>query len=174
MHLDDRSIVRMFGVFLAAFAGACEPVEGGAVELSWKFRPATGGVEDKFVGCTSGRPGTGPITAIRLVWQTSSLATQLPSDVVVHDHRGGRDAIIRDHDEWPCDDSHGVTGFALPPGTTNFAVVPICATGPADPASYIAPAIAQRNVILGDTVSLGAVELVVHVAQCDRHPCICE
>jgi hypothetical protein len=29
-------------------------------------------------------------------------------------------------------------------------------------------------VILGDTVSLGAVELVVHVSYCELQPCICQ
>jgi hypothetical protein len=53
----------------------------------------------------------------------------------------------------------------------------------ADPASYIAPAAEQRRVIVGDTISLGAVEIVVVVTDCGdpddpfdppRQHCICE
>lgn len=172
MRREDGSNHAVLAVLVVAL-GACDTVDGGAVELSWTFRPATSDLEDKFVECDSGKPGTNPVIAIRLVWQAAELGDLRASDVVVHDHRDDRNVVVRDHDEWPCGDSHGVTGFALPPGTTHFAVVPICESGPADPASYIAPAIAQRDVILGNTVSLGAVELVVHVSQCDRHTCIC-
>jgi hypothetical protein len=136
---------------LAALAG-CDPVDGGAAELSWKLRPTSSAIEDKFVECDAKRLGTGPIVAMQLVWQAGT--------------RGGVE-------EWPCDDSHGVTGFSLPVGPTQFAVLPICDFGPADGTSFIAPAVEERNVILGNTVSLGAVELIVHVTDCDVHTCIC-
>ncbi|MBS1120115.1 MAG: hypothetical protein H6Q90_2343 [Deltaproteobacteria bacterium] len=140
----------------------CQAVDGGAVELSWKLRPASSSVPDKFVDCTpEDKPGTNPVKEIRLDWEID-----------------GR----FDSESWPCEDSHGVTGFELPPGVALFWVSPICDSGPpqvyADPASYIAPAVEQRNVILGDTVSLGAVELVVQVGDgvstCDDEVCICE
>jgi len=81
---------------------------------------------------------------------------------------------------WPCQYNQGVTGFDLAEGTANLWVTPECAGGrPASPDTYIAPAIVQRTVIRGDTVSLGAVELVVSVSSCrmpgqqDGQPCIC-
>src|ERR1041384_1561000 len=36
----------------------CDTVNGGAVELSWKLRPASSSDEGKFVHCTSGTPRT--------------------------------------------------------------------------------------------------------------------
>ena len=47
----------------------------------------------------------------------------------------------------------------------------VTGNGPATAASYIAPAAEQRRVIVGDTVSLGAVEIVVVVTSCDDQPC---
>ncbi len=123
------------------------------MELSWKLRPASSSLPDKFVGCDSGKDDTNPVTAMRLEWVV-----------------GGAEGF----DEWPCGDSHGVTGFVLPPGEALLAVKPVCADGLALPASYIAPAAEQRRVNLGDTVSLGAVELVVNVSYCGEQFCICE
>lgn len=123
------------------------------MELSWKLRPASSSLPDKFVDCESGFPDTGPVTRIRLDWQ-------------VRDRSG--------FESWRCDDNHGVTGFDLPEGEALLSVTPECANGPADPATYIAPAPERRQVILGDTVSLGAVEVVVHVSYCGQQPCICE
>lgn len=133
----------------------CEDVQGGAVELSWKLRPASSGVEDKFVSCNAGRPdvdGPQPVTHIRLDWQV--------------DAQTGSDA-------WECNENHGVTGFDLPEGHALLTVTPVCEGGAASPASYIAPAAEQRRVIVGDTVSLGAVELVVVVTDCNGD-CICQ
>jgi hypothetical protein len=137
-------------------------VEGGAVELSWKLRPASSDNPDKFVDCRSGQPGTLPVTRMRLDWSV----------------RTDDDQIVTGSDSWPCDDSHGVTGFDLPVGTALLAVKPICGELPNEydalPASYIAPAAEQRRVSLGDTVSLGAVEVVVVVSYCGEQTCICE
>src|SRR4051794_6341000 len=47
----------------------CDTVSGGAVELSWKLRPASSSLEDKFVDCNSGHDGTGPVARIRLHWE---------------------------------------------------------------------------------------------------------
>jgi len=69
--------------------------------------------------------------------------------------------------DWNCDENHGATGFDLPEGIANLLVTPACSDGslPA-PDTYIAPAIVQRDVIRGETVSLGAVELVVATMKC--------
>jgi hypothetical protein len=141
---------------------ACDKVEGGAVELSWKLRPSSSKIPDKFVACESGEPLTNPVTKMRLEWSVTT----------------DDDQIVTGTDEWPCDDSHGVTGFDLPPGTALLSVKPICDRPPNEvealPSSYIAPAAEQRRVNLGDTVSLGAVELVVVVSYCEDQSCICE
>src|SRR5689334_12951978 len=124
----------------------CDDVAGGAVELSWKLRPASSSDDDKFVDCDSGKSGTGPVRRIRLDWEVDG---------------------VRDFKSWLCSDNHGVTGFDLPaPGEALLWVTPECEDGPALPATYIAPAPERRRVILGDTVSLGAVELVVAVSYC--------
>jgi hypothetical protein len=133
----------------------CDSVNGGAVELSWKLRPSSSSEADKFVDCNSGKPGAGAVTAIRLDWTVDDKAS---------------------FDQWSCGDEHGVTKFDLPPGTALLSVTPRC--GPngerdAEEGSYIAPALEQRDVIVGDIVSLGAVELVVVVSYCDQQICIC-
>lgn len=123
------------------------------MELSWKLRPASSSLEDKFVDCNSRKPGTNPVTHIRLDWG-------------VLEERGS--------ETWPCTDSYGVTRFVLPPGEAYLHVRPLCAEDiAADPASYIAPAPERRAVNLGDTVSLGAVELIVNVSYCAEQRCIC-
>jgi hypothetical protein len=139
----------------------CATVDGGAVELSWKLRPTSSSLPDQFVECDSGKPDTNPVTHIRLEWSV----------------RTGATSVVTGHDQWPCTDNHGVTGFDLPAGTALLAVRPRC--GPAGsvedalPASYIAPAPEQRTVEVGQTVSLGAVEIVVNVTYCGDQPCIC-
>jgi hypothetical protein len=137
---------------VASLTVGCVDVDGGAVELSWKLRPASSSLPDKFVDCESGLDGTGVVTRIRLDWQ-------------VRDRFG--------FEAWRCGDSHGVTGFDLPEGEALLSVTPECADGPADPATYIVPAPERRQVILGDTVSLGAIEVVVQVSYCGQQPCIC-
>jgi hypothetical protein len=145
---------------------ACDTVDGGAVELSWKLRPASSSLPDKFVECDSNEPGTQPVRKMRLEWT-----------VHTDDNRD-----VSGSDAWPCDDSHGVTGFDLPAGTALLSVKPICdrrdVMPPMEfdalPSSYIAPAVEQRRVSLGETVSLGAVEVVVVVSYCDAQSCICE
>jgi hypothetical protein len=139
----------------------CENVNGGAVELSWKLRPASSSLEEKFVGCAPRRPEerTGAVTHMRLDWEV-----RVPQAGV---HTGSW--------KWPCTDNHGVTGFDLPEGDAFLTVTPLCGEDPADAASYIAPAAEQRLVIVGDTISLGAVEIVVKVTDCDNaQPCICD
>lgn len=152
-------------VGLWGLCGACDTVSGGAVELSWKLRPAGSSLEDKFVDCTSGREGTGPVTAIRLHWEVQN-ASEDPAG-----KQGSR--------AWECNENHGVTGFDLAEGVASLWVTPECSGEPAALDTYVAPAIVQRNVIRGDTVSLGAVELVVAVSYCKTSaggegvPCIC-
>ena len=145
-------------------AGACsQAADGGAVELSWKLRPASGPLVNNtgpVIMCRIGRAGRGSsasptVAAIQLTWQVGSdVSTPSP--------------------HWDCSDGHGVTGFDLPAGSALLTVSPLCATGsgdltPADPATYVAPAPIERDVVVGDIISLDAVELraasvVVHDA----------
>ena len=149
---------------LAAHAG-CDDVSGGAVELSWKLRPASSDSNDKFVDCDRTQDVPDPtdqtvtltehfaITGMRLVW-------------VNDDGTAG-------YRSWLCSDNHGVTGFELPAGTALLSVAPECADGLADPETYISPAPQQRSVNLGDTVTLGAIQLVVRESYCETQTCIC-
>src|SRR4051812_9411769 len=97
MHSGDNMALRAGSnaALLFVVLAGCDDVTGGAVELSWKLRPASSSLPDKFVDCESGQPGTGPVTDIRLHWEAESG----PGDV-----------------SWRCDNNHGVTGFDLPPG----------------------------------------------------------
>ena len=140
----------------------CDTVSGGAVELSWKLRPASSSLDDKFVDCNSGKPLTGEVRDILLHWR-------------VNGEEGEK--------SWRCDFNHGVTGFELAEGTAQLWVTPACVNGDAATDTYIAPAIVERTVVKGETVSLGAVELVVAVSECinpnmampqdGKRPCIC-
>jgi hypothetical protein len=176
MHDDSRSnrgsasvarAIRVAVVTLCLPVHGCEPVNGGAVELSWKLRPASSALNEKFVDCQWATPETA-VAKIRLHWEVTNNSA---------DSRGkiGSQA-------WDCGFSHGVTGFDLAEGVASLWVTPECVCPPGEdcpegvpPAigTYIAPAIVRRTVIRGDTVSLGAVELVVAVSDCNSAPCIC-
>lgn len=121
---------------------------------------------DKFVDCDPGpdEQGRGTVTQIRLHWQMETSSDG-----------GSREGSK----PWPCGYNNGVTGFEVPEGIADLWVTPECSYGEASPGTYIAPAPVQRYVTRGDTVSLGAVELVVSVSSCrmpgqqDGQPCIC-
>ena len=149
----------------------CADVHGGAVELSWKLKSASGATAN-FISCD----GTGALldpngqhienisgrlVDIRLHWEDAS--------------------GVASYADFKCSANHGVTGFQLPPGDDFLWVSPICNTGgfvydAEDVATntYSAPAPEQRSVIAGDTISLGAVELVLEVSSCGDQPCICQ
>lgn len=141
----------------------CEAGSGGAVELSWKLRPNSSSLQDKFVECDAGDDidKRGNVEYMRLLWH-------------VVDDNG--ETLADDGAEWRCSDNHGVTGFSLPEGTASLTVIPECASmSPAATDTYIAPAPLQRQVMQGNTISLGAVELVIDVSECDaEQPCICK
>ena len=139
-------------LYLAVHAMGCTEVDGGAVELSWKLRAATGS-EETFLSCDIGLTDTGRVTHIRLDWDV--------------DGAGG-------FRQWRCEDDHGVTEFELPEGQALLRISPVCGSGAAALDTYTAPAPEQRNVIAGNTVSLGAVELLLEVSSCQDRPCICQ
>jgi hypothetical protein len=131
----------------------CSDVSGGAVELSWKLRAATGSTST-FLDCAIDLPGTGQVAQIRLDWDVGGVT-------------GFR--------QWSCDDDHGATGFELPEGQALLSVSPVCEFDrAADAATYTAPAPEQRTVIAGNTINLGGVELLLEVASCNQKACICQ
>lgn len=145
--------MRVAIVTLCLAVHACDTGRGGAVELSWKLRPMSGTSEDPFVRvCHPDRTQGWDVAMIRLSWTRSS---------------DGACPMPPCSKDWNCDENHGATGFDLPEGIANLLVTPACSDGslPA-PDTYIAPAIVQRDVIRGETVSLGAVELVVATTKC--------
>jgi hypothetical protein len=140
-------------VYLGVHAG-CANGTGGAVELSWRLRPASSALPDKFLDCLA--PDTsvrGSVTRIRLDWQVSE--------------RSGTAS-------WLCTDNQGVTGFDLPPGIATLTISPECADKDALASTYIAPPPVQRESIAGETITLGAMELVLQVDRCAEQPCICQ
>lgn len=164
MQAGQTSVSRAPRVWLVALCLAvhgCTTATGGAVELSWKLRPASGS-PDNFVDCDGtgtltdiGGPivGTGKLTQIRLHWSVANGPN---------------------HADFACGNGHGVTGFDLPPGEELLSVVPLCNGVEAALDTYTASAPERRTVIVGNTVSLGAVELVLQVTQCALQPCICQ
>jgi hypothetical protein len=137
---------------LVVHAG-CGDVDGGAVELSWKLRAASGS-SSTFLDCAIDLPGTGQVAQIRLDWDVDGV-------------KGFR--------QWPCDDDHGATGFELPEGQALLSVRPVCESDrDATDTTYTAPAPEQRTVIAGNTINLGGVELLLEVASCNQKECICQ
>jgi hypothetical protein len=135
----------------------CADVNGGAVELSWKLRAATGS-DHTFLSCAFQLEPTNQAVQVARI--------QLEWDIV------DGDSGVR---SWPCDDDHGATQFELPEGQAVLRVSPICSSGMvATAGTFSAPAPEQRNVIVGNTISLGGVELLLEVSSCDFQPCVCQ
>jgi hypothetical protein len=159
MTLGQSTNRRRLACAALVFACACTRVDGGAVELSWKLRPASGPASDPnnpFLNCDIGLPMTGPVSEIEIAWSPCA----------------GDRCTAR----WECTQNHGVTGFDLDEGDTLLTITPVCADGPAAQASYVPATPIERSVVTGNIVNLGAVELVLQVSSCDptTHPCICE
>jgi hypothetical protein len=135
------------------FVHGCVHADGGAVELSWALRSASGATAD-FLDCPGTVLPSVPVKAIRLDWEVGSVASST---------------------SWSCEDGHGVTGFDLPEGQALLSVKPVCLDGSVATTGFTAPAPELRRVNVGNTISLGAVELVLQVTACStQHPCICQ
>ncbi len=65
--------MQLAAISAAALACGCAPTaDGGAVELSWKLRPASGPLinnDGPFINCDSNEPQAGTVTDIQLTWQ---------------------------------------------------------------------------------------------------------
>lgn len=164
--------IRIAIATLCLVVHACDLGTGGAVELSWSLRPASGpgsgsGSDTKFVGCEARDHQNNlirAITRVRLHWTVP-----------------GSTPCSR---WWDCNANHGATRFEVPQGVANLTVTLECGDPtpglsecaddhPANPDTYTAPAIVQRDSIRGEVVTLGAVELVVSDAACPNPPCTC-
>jgi hypothetical protein len=164
MRTGQIAQVLLMTAAVAFMFTACDDVTGGAVELSWRFRPEPGYIPDDpadpFVDCDSEQPYTSPIARMRLDWDVAGAGSSA---------------------SWDCSAGNGVTRFDVPAGEALLTVTPECGSGDADPTTYIAPAPIERSVTVGDVVSLGAVELLLRIASCgsgangsDVQPCICQ
>ena len=157
-----RSVALAIQAALYLGVHGCTAVSGGAVELSWKLRGASGS-DDSFIDCDANGAltndkgpieGVGRVVDIQIAWDQNG--------------SGGGNARFR------CADGHGITGFTLPPGDVALTVSPICSNGnAADPSTYSAPAPVLRSVTAGNTVSLGAVEMVLQIDCSLGGHCIC-
>lgn len=157
-----RGVALAIQAVLCLAVHGCTAVSGGAVELSWKLRGASGS-DDSFVDCDANGvltgekgpiEGVGRVVDIQIAWNQDGLS--------------GSAAKFR------CSDGHGITGFVLPPGQVALSVSPICRNGnAADPSTYSAPAPLVRTVTAANTVSLGAIELVLQVDCSLGGRCIC-
>jgi hypothetical protein len=161
-------LIRVMLVAVCLLVHGCTTVDGGAVELSWKLRSASGAA-DNFVTCDAGgklldskgmQLVSGRLVDIRLHWESNDMPA---------------------YADFKCSANHGVTTFQLPAGVNFLWVSPICDNGvytydveDVAPNTFSAPAPEQRSVIAGNTISLGAVELVLEVSSCGEQPCICQ
>ncbi len=81
---------------------ACTDVTGGAVELSWRLRPASGtSTTQPFIDCTSGLPGTGPVTGVLLTWNVEGMRGSVTFDCNAG-HGAGAGQAARAVDERLC------------------------------------------------------------------------
>jgi hypothetical protein len=180
-----RSLMRILLPLCVAGAG-CTTATGGAVELSWKLRPVSGATTDpdipSFLDCglfgTDGLPLIGRCSttgsACRIDSQCGAGETCLAREVsqIELDWDVGS---THGSTAFPCNDGNGRTAFVLATGTATIMVAPRCQDGlPADPRTYVAPAPVQYTVELGQTISVGAIELILDVSSCSQQRCVCD
>ena len=160
----SRGVALAIQAALCLAVHGCTAATGGAVELSWKLRGASGaGSASSFISCDQNGVLTNDKGVIEFVGQLDTI--QIAWNV---------ENLGSGSEQFRCSDGHGVTRFELPPGRASLTVSPICARGPAVPSSYTAPAPVIRDVTAGNIVSLGAVELVLQVDCSLPGTCICQ
>lgn len=136
---------RITATVLCLGVHGCTEATGGAVELSWALRSTR---DRDIPDCADGR-----VNRIRLWWD-SGISTRYTA--------------------FPCRDNHGVTAFDLPTGAVALSVTPECDNGmSAILGTYVAPPPIVRDVAIGETVTLGAVLLVLQVDDCPPRSCVC-
>lgn len=122
----------------------CVAIDGGATELTWSLRTFGGeSCRGEKCGCDLAE-----IDKVRLCWNS-----------VADGDSGCRPGQFRDFE---CREATGVTLFEIPPGSTKFNVLPLCADGlPAALGTYQVPAEIVRTVQDGEVVTLDALLIVV-------------
>jgi len=125
---------------LAACATAgCQPIEGGAVEVSWQFRTAGGAVLDcRDLGIQQVRLSATPVDA-------------LPAGAALREYH------------FDCRLDVGQTEFSFPPGRYLFTIQPLCGEGLlAKPAPHaVTPPPIERALVAGHLTQLNAL-LITH------------
>lgn len=137
----------------AASSAGCVEVNGGAAELSWSLRP--------FDGAGSWECKDVRIGWIRLAWKAVPESGSDPEDT---DPSGAPDGW----QEFPCEDSRGVTDFSIPAGQQMLWIVPICAGSalPAATGHYEVPPPIVRTVQDGTVTTLAALLVVTGESAC--------
>ncbi len=130
-------------ILLTAFAitalPGCQPLEGGAVEVSWQFRTPAGSVLD----CRD--------LGIREVRLEATPKEPLPAGTALREYR------------FDCRRDVGQTEFSFPPGRYTLTVEPLCGTGAtatAAPGASV-PAPIERELVAGQLVQLNALLILV-------------
>lgn len=140
-------------VALGAASGAgCVEVNGGAAELSWSLRTFDGARSRECEHLRIGR--------IRLAWKAAAQSSSDPGT----EPTGAPDGW----QEFPCDDSRGVTDFSIPAGRQMLWIEPLCA-GSAMPAAvghYEVPPPIVRTVQDGTVTTLDALLVVADPSAC--------
>ncbi len=138
----------------------CIQIDGGAVELSWSLRSFDGA---SVAACSDVR-----IRDVRLCWEPLADGSTPTAGETCQGALSWT---------FPCDESSGVTGFSLPPGSTAFWIEPVCTDGAsADAGTYQVPPPIVRMVEDGKIVSLNSLLLVVSPpgSDCPSEGCTCQ
>lgn len=129
--------------WLMVHAG-CEPVDGGAVEVSWDLRGEDG---------TDRNCAEANIDRIKLEWDGPREASQ---------------------DDFRCEDARGITGFKIGAGEVRLWLVPLCEGGAEATAGFQAPAEIVRTITEGEVITLTTQIIDVKVTDCTpEDPCVC-
>ena len=143
---DPRRVTRVAVLWVTMIACAgCIEIEGGAAEVAWSLRSFEG---EAVEACADAR-----IQDVRLCWEAVGDGSV---------SAGGGACRAGERREFPCEESSGVTGFQLDPGSTAFWIEPICTDeDPAAEGTYQVPPPIVRTVERGEIVSLNSLLLVV-------------
>jgi hypothetical protein len=129
----------LVGLLLALGASGCQPLDGGAVEVSWQFRSATGDVLD----CRS--------LGIQDVRLTATALDPAPGGPPLREYY------------FDCRLDVGQTDFSYPPGRYSLRIEPLCGRGVSalPDNNAVVPAPIERELFAGQLAQLNAL-LITH------------
>jgi hypothetical protein len=157
---QPRGVTRIAMLWVTMIAcWGCIEIEGGAAEVAWSLRSFEGVAVE---ACADARIGD-----VRLCWEPAGDGSV---------SAGGGACRAGDQRRFPCEESSGVTGFQLDPGSTAFWIEPICIDEePAAEGTYQVPPPIVRTVERGEIVSLNSLLLVVSPPgdDCPAGVCTC-